>query len=121
MCDELDGRAARAFNQTSTLGALLDMVTDRVATTGLLALLCAAYPRCSLVFLLLLGLDISSHWFQMYASLLAVRATTRGALPRGVGRWPPQGGDAAARSCHSPASPPDPPLSPGRSPPPPRT
>jgi CDP-diacylglycerol--inositol 3-phosphatidyltransferase len=29
VCDELDGRAARAFNQTSTMGAVLDMVTDR--------------------------------------------------------------------------------------------
>jgi phosphatidylglycerophosphate synthase len=29
VCDELDGRAARTFNQTSTLGAVLDMVTDR--------------------------------------------------------------------------------------------
>ena len=75
MCDELDGRAARAFNQTSTLGALLDMVTDRVATTGLLAILCAVYPAGSLVFLVLLALDISSHWFQMYSTLLAGSAT----------------------------------------------
>lgn len=27
--DETDGRAARTFNQASTLGAVLDMVTDR--------------------------------------------------------------------------------------------
>jgi CDP-alcohol phosphatidyltransferase len=29
--DETDGRAARHFNQSSTLGAVLDMVTDRQA------------------------------------------------------------------------------------------
>ena len=29
MLDETDGRAARTFNQSSTLGAVLDMVTDR--------------------------------------------------------------------------------------------
>lgn len=29
--DETDGRAARTFNQASTLGAVLDMVTDRQA------------------------------------------------------------------------------------------
>lgn len=29
VCDELDGRAARAFNQSSTFGAVLDMLTDR--------------------------------------------------------------------------------------------
>jgi len=31
VCDELDGRAARTFDQTSTFGAVLDMVTDRSA------------------------------------------------------------------------------------------
>ncbi|KAF6261545.1 phosphatidylinositol synthase [Scenedesmus sp. NREL 46B-D3] len=75
VCDDLDGRAARAFNQTSTLGAVLDMVTDRVATTGLLALLCCTYPSLHLVFISLLALDIFSHWFQMYASLLAGSST----------------------------------------------
>lgn len=29
VCDELDGRFARMLNQTSTLGQVLDMVTDR--------------------------------------------------------------------------------------------
>lgn len=29
VCDDLDGRFARALGQTSTLGAVLDMVTDR--------------------------------------------------------------------------------------------
>lgn len=29
VCDELDGRFARMLGQTSTLGAVLDMVTDR--------------------------------------------------------------------------------------------
>lgn len=75
ICDELDGRFARKFNQTSTLGAVLDMVTDRVSTTGLLAILCKVYPQGHLLFLSLLMLDIFSHWFQMYATLLAGNAT----------------------------------------------
>lgn len=29
VCDELDGRFARMLHQTSTLGQVLDMVTDR--------------------------------------------------------------------------------------------
>ena len=29
VCDELDGRFARMLNQMSTLGGVLDMVTDR--------------------------------------------------------------------------------------------
>lgn len=69
VCDELDGRAARSFNQTSTLGAVLDMVTDRIATSCLLAILCILYPHVHILFLSILMLDIFSHWFQMYASL----------------------------------------------------
>jgi len=32
--DLFDGIAARKFNQTSQYGAVLDMITDRVSTTG---------------------------------------------------------------------------------------
>lgn len=70
-CDELDGRFARMLGQTSTLGAVLDMVTDRLATTGLLLILAVQHhqfllmPAVGLIFL-----DVFSHWFQMYASLL---------------------------------------------------
>ena len=31
ICDELDGRCARRFNQCTEFGAVLDMVTDRLA------------------------------------------------------------------------------------------
>jgi len=76
VCDELDGRFARKYNQTSTLGAVLDMVTDRLSTTGLLALLVALYPPpWHMAALCLVLLDIFSHWFQMYATLLWGAAT----------------------------------------------
>ena len=102
MADETDGRFARKYQQTSTLGAVLDMVTDRyitkalsshsyhcfsakktmeyltlcrVATAGLLMLLCKAYPGWFLLFVILLQLDISSHWFQMYSTLVAGNTT----------------------------------------------
>lgn len=68
-CDELDGRFARMLDQRSRLGAVLDMATDRVATAGLLALLCKFAPAYSLLWALLIVLDVSSHWFQMYATL----------------------------------------------------
>ena len=67
--DAVDGVAARALQQTSRLGALLDMVTDRAATAGLLALLAALYPAHAFTFTTLLMLDIVSHWAQMCASL----------------------------------------------------
>lgn len=68
-CDAVDGKAARAFNQSSRLGAVLDMATDRVATAGLLALLCKFAPAYYLLWILLIMLDVSSHWFQMYVTL----------------------------------------------------
>eukprot|EP00878_Enallax_costatus_P018550 GHUV01019531.1.p2 GENE.GHUV01019531.1~~GHUV01019531.1.p2 ORF type:complete len:106 (+),score=26.14 GHUV01019531.1:898-1215(+) len=51
------------------------MVTDRVATTGLLALLCSVYPQYHIAFILLISLDIFSHWFHMYSTLLAGSST----------------------------------------------
>ncbi|KAJ8767023.1 hypothetical protein K2173_012534 [Erythroxylum novogranatense] len=69
VCDGIDGWCARKFNQVSTLGAVLDMVTDRISTACLLVILSQVY-RPSLVFVSLLALDIASHWLQMYSSFL---------------------------------------------------
>ncbi|KAL3535798.1 hypothetical protein ACH5RR_004259 [Cinchona calisaya] len=69
VCDALDGWFARKFNQVSTFGAVLDMVTDRVSTACLLLILSQVY-RPGLIFIALLALDISSHWLQMYSTFL---------------------------------------------------
>ncbi|XP_065857840.1 CDP-diacylglycerol--inositol 3-phosphatidyltransferase 1-like [Euphorbia lathyris] len=74
VCDGLDGWCARKFNQASTFGAVLDMVTDRISTACLLVILSQAY-RPGLVFLSLLALDIASHWFQMYSTFLLGKAS----------------------------------------------
>ncbi|KAF0694748.1 Aste57867_14424 [Aphanomyces stellatus] len=68
ICDFFDGYFARWFNQCSTFGAVLDMVTDRCSTAGLLVILSHLYPDQKLVFLFLMVLDFSSHWYHMYAS-----------------------------------------------------
>ncbi|CAK4079834.1 unnamed protein product [Aphanomyces euteiches] len=68
ICDFFDGYFARWFNQTSTYGAVLDMVTDRCSTAGLLVILSHLYKDQTLIFLFLLVLDFSSHWYHMYAS-----------------------------------------------------
>ena len=52
----------RMLNQTSTLGAVLDMVTDRLATTGLFMLLAMQYPDWYMLCISLVFLDIFSHW-----------------------------------------------------------
>lgn len=75
VCDELDGRFARMFNQKSTFGAVLDMVTDRVSTAALLVLLTHFYKSHYGLFLGLLALDISSHWLQMYSTFLSSKAS----------------------------------------------
>lgn len=72
--DLFDGIAARKYNQCSTFGSVLDMITDRCATCGLLFVLAcqnitAFGSLYKIGFLFLLILDISSHWVQMYSTI----------------------------------------------------
>ncbi|KAH3687236.1 hypothetical protein WICPIJ_001793 [Wickerhamomyces pijperi] len=71
LLDALDGTAARAYNQTSQFGAVLDMVTDRCTTSSLICFLCVLYPSWALVFQILISLDLSSHYMHMYATLIS--------------------------------------------------
>ena len=68
--DAFDGMVARAAHQTSKLGATLDMVTDRISTAGLLAVLSGFYPDHSTVFVYLIMLDVGSHWLQTHSGFL---------------------------------------------------
>lgn len=76
--DLVDGWVARKVNQCSSFGGVLDMVTDRCSTAGLLFVLAGEYaatdagmqfPIYRISFLALMLLDISSHWVQMHSSL----------------------------------------------------
>ena len=69
LLDALDGYAARAYEQSTKFGAVLDMVTDRCTTTCLLVFLAQAFPRWSIVFQTLISLDLASHYMHMYATL----------------------------------------------------
>lgn len=69
LLDALDGYAARKYEQSTKFGAVLDMVTDRCTTTCLLVFLAQAFPRWSIVFQLLISLDLASHYMHMYATL----------------------------------------------------
>lgn len=62
------------------------MVTDRSTSAGLLCALCLLYPSGAFVFQLLLALDISSHYMQMYAAL-SIGATSHKEInrPKGLG------------------------------------
>jgi len=63
--DVVDGYAARFMGQCSKYGGVLDMVTDRTSTAGLCALLAVLYPREAFCFIMLIVLDIFSHWFHV--------------------------------------------------------
>ena len=62
--DAVDGPVARALQGTSTLGAVLDMVTDRVSTTLLLSLLNETHWYMCMM------LDIAAHWIHVNACCL---------------------------------------------------
>lgn len=83
--DAVDGPAARALSQESRFGAVLDMVTDRVSTAALLALIAADFMRVgqtslATVTLGLLSLDVGAHWVQS-AAAGAIGARSHKALP----------------------------------------
>ena len=68
--DIFDGQAARRYDQSTRFGAVLDMLTDRMSTLGLLMTLGQMYPSLALVWMALSVLDIVSHWAHMYGSLI---------------------------------------------------
>ena len=63
--DVVDGYIARACNQSSRFGGVLDMVTDRVSTCGFLFMLSHLYPEWKFMLTMLVCLDIFSHWFHV--------------------------------------------------------
>lgn len=65
--DAVDGVAARALGQQSRFGAVLDMVTDRLCSMGLLAILTIQAYDWYGIPLAFMVLDIGSHWTQMYS------------------------------------------------------
>ena len=69
LLDALDGIAARYYNQSTSFGAVLDMVTDRCTTSCLLVFLSTAFPRWAMVFQGLISLDFASHYVHMFATL----------------------------------------------------
>lgn len=70
LLDAFDGHAARAFNQSTKFGAMLDMLTDRCATMCLLVNLSLLYPSYTFLFQLSMCLDISSHWLHLHSSTM---------------------------------------------------
>ncbi|GLE06252.1 hypothetical protein PINS_up015494 [Pythium insidiosum] len=66
--DFFDGYFSRRLHESPRFHSILDTVTDRCSTGGLLVVLSHLYPRLMHVFLFLLILDFSSHWYHMQSS-----------------------------------------------------
>ncbi|XP_029914400.1 CDP-diacylglycerol--inositol 3-phosphatidyltransferase [Myripristis murdjan] len=70
LLDAFDGHAARALNQSTKFGAMLDMLTDRCATMCLLVNLSLLYPSYTFLFQLSMTLDVASHWLHLHSSMM---------------------------------------------------
>ncbi|RXN39254.1 CDP-diacylglycerol--inositol 3-phosphatidyltransferase-like protein [Labeo rohita] len=70
LLDAFDGHAARALNQGTKFGAMLDMLTDRCATMCLLVNLALLYPSYTFLFQLSMCLDVASHWLHLHSSMM---------------------------------------------------
>lgn len=70
LLDAFDGHAARALNQSTKFGAMMDMLTDRCATMCLLVNLSLLYPSFTFLFQLSMCLDIASHWLHLHSSTI---------------------------------------------------
>lgn len=70
LLDTVDGHVARVRGETSRFGAALDIFTDKLSSPGLMLILSNLYPNYSVILVSVLLLDISSHYFHFYATLL---------------------------------------------------
>lgn len=90
LLDAFDGHAARFFNQSmnhtcfdlspsllhaalnvyfsgTKFGGMLDQLTDRCGTTGLLVTLCVFYPKYMFFFQISIAIDIACHWIFLHS------------------------------------------------------
>ena len=82
LLDALDGYAARALEQSSVFGAVLDMVTDRISSNILLMILAIQSGKSGyLLYAGLAALDYASHWYSMYASVFVGAASHKAMTP----------------------------------------
>ncbi|XP_011555826.1 CDP-diacylglycerol--inositol 3-phosphatidyltransferase [Plutella xylostella] len=70
LLDAFDGHAARYFNQSTKFGAMLDQLTDRAGTAGLMMTLATFYPQYTFWFQLSMAIDITCHWLYLHTTIL---------------------------------------------------
>ncbi|XP_060532940.1 CDP-diacylglycerol--inositol 3-phosphatidyltransferase [Cylas formicarius] len=70
LLDALDGHAARYFKQGTKFGAMLDQLTDRCGTMGLVTVLAHLYPKYMFPLIMSMVIDISCHWIYVHSVIL---------------------------------------------------
>ncbi|XP_056638057.1 CDP-diacylglycerol--inositol 3-phosphatidyltransferase [Diorhabda sublineata] len=70
LLDAFDGHAARHFDQSTKFGAMLDQLTDRCGTMGLVTVLAHFYPKYSFLFIMSMCIDVACHWIFLHTSVL---------------------------------------------------
>ncbi|CAH1112029.1 unnamed protein product [Psylliodes chrysocephalus] len=70
LLDAFDGHAARYYNQSTKFGGMLDQLTDRCGTMGLVTVLAHFYPKYMFLFILSMCIDIACHWIFLHTSIL---------------------------------------------------
>lgn len=71
LLDNLDGFAARYFQQSSRYGAVLDYLTDRITTVIYVKLLTELLPDYAGIFYFLFMVDMASHMARLYIAMWA--------------------------------------------------
>ena len=56
------------------MGKVLDMVTDRISTGGLLFVVALYVPSLTSFFIAVFWLDIAAHWYHMYSTVISESA-----------------------------------------------
>ncbi|KAI2803917.1 hypothetical protein RDWZM_001783 [Blomia tropicalis] len=69
--DAFDGLAARALDQSTKFGSLLDQLTDRCGTLCLIFVLGLFYPTYLFWFQMSVAIDIASHWIHTQVTLMS--------------------------------------------------
>ncbi|KAI8442319.1 hypothetical protein MSG28_005856 [Choristoneura fumiferana] len=70
LLDAFDGHAARYFNQSTKFGGMLDQLTDRAGTAGLMMTLATFYPQYTFWFQMSMAIDITCHWLYLHTVTL---------------------------------------------------
>ncbi|XP_063628522.1 CDP-diacylglycerol--inositol 3-phosphatidyltransferase [Cydia splendana] len=75
LLDAVDGHAARFFNQSTKFGGMLDQLTDRAGTAGLMMTLATFYPKYTFWFQISMVIDITCHWLYLHSVTVQGKAS----------------------------------------------